>query len=63
VGLNKTITTSMVIGELLERIRISNVLIVVSKAMIHRWIREFKEKYALKFTEITRNNLSIFLSL
>ena len=58
VGLGKTIITGMVISELLERRRISNVLIVVPKAIIHQWIREFKEKFGLEFTEITRDNLS-----
>jgi len=57
VGLGKTITTSMVISELLERGRISSVLIVVPKAIIHQWIREFREKFGLEFTEITRDNL------
>ncbi len=58
VGLGKTIITGMVISELLERGRIFNVLIVVPKAIIHQWIREFKEKFGLEFTEITRDNLS-----
>ena len=58
VGLGKTVITGMVISELLERNRISNVLIVVPKALVHQWIKEFKEKFGLEFVEVTRDNLS-----
>ena len=58
VGLGKTIISGMVIRELLERGRISSVLVVVPKAIVHQWIRELKERFGLEFTEITRSNLS-----
>jgi len=58
VGLGKTIIAGMIIAELLERRRISRVLIVVPKAIVHQWIRELRERFGLEFVEITRENLS-----
>jgi len=53
VGLGKTIMMGMLIKELKNRERISNVLIICPKSLLFQWEREMKEKFDLDFSIIS----------
>ncbi len=58
VGLGKTISAGLIVSELAARGRVSRILVVCPKLLMHQWKEELESKFAIKGTIATGRELA-----